>query len=386
MLFSRLVAGAIANSKKSVLLLGPRQTGKSTLMRSLAPDLEIDLAHEAVFLQFAQNPREIEERLAAARPKTVFIDEVQRLPGLLNTIQAILDRGTAKTPRFLLTGSSARKLRRGRANLLPGRIHTFDLGPLCAAECDYKLDLQSALSTGTLPGIYSEPNATDRRKTLRSYAGTYLKEEIQAEALTRNIEGFARFLPVVAACAGSFLDLSKLASEAMVPRQTAVRFFEILEETLILHRTTAFASSARRRLLQHPRYFFFDNGVLNGLLGNFAPSPDRIGGLFEHLFFGQMRALSAARDVEMPISSYRTEHGAEVDFIVEPSNIPWAIECKGSHQVGRSDLRGLASFAEIIKGKHRAVIAYLGSVPRIVDGIEVLPWQQLLSELDVAIG
>jgi len=200
MLFSRLVAGAIANSQKSVLLLGPRQTGKSTLMRALKPDLEIDLAHEAVFLEFAQNPRALEERMAAVKSKTVFIDEVQRLPSLLNTMQSIIDRGAAKSPRFLLTGSSARKLRRGRANLMPGRIHTFDLGPLCAAECDYKLDVQSALATGTLPGIYSEANPNERKKTLRSYAATYLKEEIQAEALTRNIEGFARVLPVVAAC------------------------------------------------------------------------------------------------------------------------------------------------------------------------------------------
>jgi predicted AAA+ superfamily ATPase len=385
MVFDRLLARTIARSPKSVLLLGPRQTGKSTLMRRLDPDLEINLAHEATFLELAQNPRWLDERLAAARPKTVFIDEVQRLPRLLNTIQAILDQGAGKPPRFLLTGSSARKLRRGRANLLPGRIHSFELGPLCAAECDYKLDLTSALSTGTLPGIYSETNATDRKKTMRTYAATYLKEEIQAEALTRNIEGFARFLPVVAACAGSFLDLSKLASAAMVPRQTALRFFEILEETLIIHRTAAFAKSDRRRLLQHPRYFFFDNGVLNALLANFTASPDRIGVLFEHLLFSQMRTLASARDVEMPISSYRTEHGAEVDFVVEPGRVPWAVECKASHQVGRSDLRGLASFAEIIKGKHRAVIAYLGSVPRIVDGVEVLPWQQFLAELDAAL-
>ena len=384
MVFRRLLAPTIVNSKKSVLLLGPRQTGKSTLMRSLAPDLEIDLADESMFLTFAQNPGELEQRLAAARPRTVFIDEVQRLPRLLNTIQAILDK-TSNPPRFLLTESSARKLRRGKANLLPGRIHTFDLGPLCAAECDYKLDLQAALATGTLPGIYSEATPIERKKTLRSYAATYLKEEIQAEALTRNIEGFARFLPVVAACAGSFLDLSKLASEAMVPRQTAVRFFEILEETLLVHRAAAFAKTDRRRLLQHPRYFFFDNGVLNALLRNFAASPDRIGPLFEHFFFGQIRALAAARDADIPVSTYRTEHGAEVDFIVETPASLWAVECKASRQVGRNDLRGLRSFAETAGRKHRAIIAYLGDAPRIVDGVEVLPWQRALAELEEAV-
>lgn len=382
MLFKRLLAGPIARSSKSVLLLGPRQTGKSTLMHSLAPDIEINLANEATFLEFAQNPRELEERLAAAKPKTVFIDEVQRLPRMLGTIQALLDQPSRKPPRFLLTGSSARKLRRGRANLLPGRIHTFDLGPLCATERGHDLDTAVALSTGTLPGIYAEKSETDRKKTLRSYAATYLKEEIQAEALTRNIEGFARFLRVMAACVGGFLDLSKLSNEAMVPRQTAVRFCEILEETLIFHRADAFASSERRRLLQHPRFFVFDNGVLNALLSNFTASPDRIGMLFENLFFTQLRALAAARDVDMRISSYRTEHGAEVDFVVEIGGAVWAIECKASRNVGRGDLRGFASFAEIARRKHRPVVAYLGTTPRSVAGIDVLPWQRVLAELD----
>jgi predicted AAA+ superfamily ATPase len=384
MLFSRLISQAIAHSSKSVLLLGPRQTGKSTLMRTLKPDLEINLSEESTFLEFAQNPRELEERLGATKPKTVFIDEVQRLPGLLNTLQSILDRTSPKPPRFLLTGSSARKLRRVQANLLPGRIHTYELGPLCAAEVAYDLDIKAALATGTLPGIYVEKNEADRKKTLRSYAATYLKEEIQAEALTRNIEGFSRFLLVVAACAGTFLDISKLASEAMVPRQTAVRFFEILEETLILFRSDAFAKSERRRLLQHPRFFFFDNGVLNAILSNFVASLDRIGILFEHLFFSQLRASAAAADKDIRISTFRTEHGAEVDFIVERDNYLWAIECKSSRNVGQSDLRGLTSFAEIAKRKHRPIVAYMGTTPRLIAGVEVLPWQQVLTELDDA--
>jgi predicted AAA+ superfamily ATPase len=384
MLFSRLVSQVIAHSSKSVLLLGPRQTGKSTLMRTLKPDLEINLSEESTFLEFAQNPRELGERLGATKPKTVFIDEVQRLPGLLNTLQSILDRTSPKPPRFLLTGSCARKLHRGQANLLPGRIHTYELGPLCAAEVAYDLDIKAALATGTLPGIYIEKNEADRKKTLRSYAATYLKEEIQAEALTRNIEGFSRFLLVVAACAGTFLDISKLASEAMVPRQTAVRFFEILEETLILFRSEAFAKSERRRLLQHPRFFFFDNGVLNAILSNFVASPDRIGILFEHLFFSQLRASAAAADKDIRISTFRTEHGAEVDFIVERDNFLWAIECKASRNVGQSDLRGLTSFAEIAKRKHRPIVAYMGTTPRLIAGVDVLPWQQVLTELDDA--
>ena len=164
------------------------------------------------------------------------------------------------------------------------------------------MDVRKALETGTLPGIWTEQDPRERRKTLRSYAATYLKEEIQAEAPTKNIEGFSRFLFVVAADAGKFLDLVKLASAAGIPRQSALRYFEILEDTLILRRCDAFRKSERRRLAQSPR-FFFDTGVLNGLLGNFTASADRIGTLFEHFLFNQIVDGAAARDREARVSS-----------------------------------------------------------------------------------
>jgi len=372
----------LQKSKKSLLLLGPRQTGKSTLIGSLKPDLTINLAHEPTYLQFARNPEELEQRLAAGRFPTVFIDEVQRLPSLLNTLQAIIDRSGPQI-RFYLTGSSARKLKRGNANLLPGRVHTYHLGPLVASEMDYRLPPKEALETGTLPGIWTEPDAGEKQKTLRSYAATYLKEEIQAEALARNIEGFSRFLFVIAPEAGKFLDLSKLASAAGIPRQSAVRFFEILEDTLILHRCEAFRKSERRRLVQSPRFFFFDTGVLNGLLNNFTASADRIGGLFEHLLFNQFLHGAASKDKEIRLSSYRTEHGAEVDFIVELEGNTLAVEAKASSNVGRFNLKGLRSFADYYGKKHRPLIAYLGTVRKVIDGVEIIPWQTLLKDLDL---
>ena len=376
----RGLASLLKRSKKSILLLGPRQTGKSTLIRSLEPDLAINLADESMYLAFARNPDELRQRLAANRVNTVFIDEVQRLPSLLNTIQAIIDEGRPPI-QFYLTGSSARKLRRGHANLLPGRIHTYQLGPLVTSELAYRLDTRQALETGTLPGIWTEPQAQERRKTLQSYAATYLKEEIQAEALTRNLEGFSRFLFVLAAEAGKFLDLSKLASAAGIPRQSAFRYFEILEDTLIVRRCDAFRKSERRRLIQSPRFFFFDTGVLNGLLNNFTASGDRVGALFEHLVFNQLIHGAAAKDLDLRISSYRTEHGAEVDFIIELKKEVIAIEAKASANIGPSDLRGLRSFAEYAGKKHRTCIAYLGSARKILDGVELLPWQLLLMDL-----
>ncbi len=378
----RHISPWLQRSKRSVLLLGPRQTGKSTLIQSLRPDLTINLAHEPTYLAFASNPGELEERLAGAKARTVFIDEVQRLPSLLNTIQALLDC-SGQAVKWYLTGSSARKLKRGGANLLPGRIHTYALGPLTVSELGERFQTMQALETGTLPGIWTERDARERRKTLSSYAATYLKEEIQAEALTRNIEGFSRFLLVVAAEAGKFLDVSKLSATAGIPRQSALRFFEILEDTLVIRRCEAFRKSERRRLIQSPRPFFFDTGVLNGLLNNFTASRDRIGMLFEHLVFNQLVHGASARDRGLRVSSYRTEHGAEVDFIVEEGQRTLAIEVKASATVGRSDLRGLRSFAEYYGKRHRPVVVYLGNVRRVVDGIDVLPWRSLLKEMNL---
>lgn len=377
-MITRRLAPTLQRSKKSVLLLGPRQTGKSTLIAQIEPGLTINLAHEPTYLEFARNPRELEERLAALpRPihtTTVFIDEVQRLPSVLNTLQVILDTPGNRF-KFFLTGSSARKLRRGHANLLPGRIHTYRLGPIASCELAYRLDTALALRTGTLPGVLTDPDATSRQKTLRSYAATYLKEEVQAESLTRNLEGFARFLTVAGDWSGHHLDLSKLAAAAQVARQSTVRYFEILEDTLIVQRVEPFTRSIGRRLVQHPKFYFFDVGVRNGLLGNFEVSGDRVGALFEHLVFSQLAAGAAANDLDMRISSYRTEHGAEVDFVVEIERDSWALEIKASRNVGTSDLRGLRSFADYVGKKHTAVVLYLGDTRRRIEGIDVLPWQ-----------
>ncbi|MBI3009538.1 MAG: ATP-binding protein [Candidatus Omnitrophica bacterium] len=363
-------------------MLGPRQTGKSTLIRSLQPELAINLVDESTYLAFASNPREIYERLQAQPFRTVFLDEIQRLPSLLNTLQAILDEDHFKV-QFYLTGSSARKLRRGNANLLPGRLHNYFLGPLVASELEYHLDTKKALALGTLPGIWTETDQQEAEKSLRSYAATYLKEEIQAEALTRNVEGFSRFLLVAAAEAAKFIDLSKLASQASLPRQSAVRYFEILEDTLVIRRCEAFRKSLRRRLVQSPKFYFFDTGVLNGLLENFVVSADRIGVLFEHLVFNQIMDSAQSRDKQIRISSYRTEHGAEVDFVVEIEGRLFTVEAKATSHVSRADLGGFKSFAEYVGKKHEPILVYLGTEKKWIEGIRILPWQEFLHELNL---
>lgn len=363
--------------------MGPRQTGKSTLIEGLNPEVTINLAHEPTFLTYSRNPSALDEIFEYKRPKSIFLDEIQRIPSLLNTVQVIMDKLKGQT-QFFLTGSSARKLKRGKANLLPGRVHVYSLGPLCFSEIGPYMELKRALSTGTLPAIYSEESKDDRRKTLLSYCATYLREEIQAEALTRNLEGFSRFLSICATTSTQYMDLSKLSSEAQVPRESAQRYFEILEDTLIVNRCPAFSKSNRRRLIQHPRFFFFDTGVLNALLENFEVSQDRIGVLFENFLYTQIIHSAMAKDVQIRISSYRTEHGAEIDFIVEREGTTWAIEAKSGPRVRDLNRRGFKSFQDYYGKPHHRIVAYTGDIARVADKIKILPWQKVLAELGLA--
>jgi predicted AAA+ superfamily ATPase len=251
---------------------------------------------------------------------------------------------------------------------------------LTCKELNFDLDLKSALAYGTLPGILTDPNIEEKMLTLKSYAATYLKEEIQSEALTKNIEGFSRFIFIAAAQATRYLDLSKLSSESMITRQSAVRYFEILEDTLIVKRCESFAKSLRRRLIQHPRFFFFDIGVLNGLVGNFTVSADRIGMLFEHFVFNQLSEIAVSHNDPIRISSYRTENGAEVDFIIERKSEIIAIEVKASKTVSQQDVRCLKSFHQFIGKPVRCVVLYLGDHQKMIDQVEILPWNDFFKE------
>lgn len=368
-------------NKKSVLLLGPRQTGKSTLSKDLKPDLSFNLANEGVFLDFAKDPRYLESeiKLKLRNKGLVFIDEVQRLPKLMNTLQDLIDNN--KDLRFLLTGSSARKLKRDHANLLPGRLHTYNLGPIISSEMNYEMKTDQILSMGALPGVITDEDRTNAKKTLKSYATTYLHEEIKAEALTKNLDGFTRFLFSIAADSTKFLDLSKVSKNIGVPRQTVQRFFEILEDTLIVQRCEAFAKSEKRRLVQHPRFFIFDNGVLNALLGSFSLSVDRRGLLFENLFFTQLKTSLAASNLDYRLSTYRTDNGAEVDFVLEIEDRIFALELK-SGAFGKKDLNGFKSFQDFMgKRKIENYVLTPEGPHRLIDDIEVLSWQDFLKIL-----
>ncbi|MBI2889724.1 MAG: ATP-binding protein [Nitrospirae bacterium] len=384
-MIDRLIRPRLASSRRSTLILGPRQTGKSTLCRSLRPDLLLDLADEGEYLRYAKDPAALRRLVEGApRARLVCVDEIQRVPSLLNVVQSIVDRQGG--PRFLLTGSSARKLRRGQANLLPGRIILEHLDALSALEIGPEFRLDRALQVGTLPGVYlDEREGVD---VLGSYAEVYLREEIRAEALTRQIGGYARFLDTAALTSGEWINYSKLASDAEIPKETIRRFFGILEDTLLIFRLPPFHPRLRksRRLPQRDRFVFFDLGVRNALLGlhRESPGPDRFGPAFEQWMISQVACLNRALRKEWALSSYRTEGGAEVDLVIETEREIIGIEIKSGRTVRPPDLRGLASLAEAV-GRYKPVarlVAYRGADTQVFDpSVQVLPYLSLFREL-----
>lgn len=379
-MITRNITSLIEKTKKSVLILGPRQVGKSTLIKSLKPELIVNFADQSQFLDYASDPAALKNALEESNARTIFIDEVQRLPSLLNTIQYLLDE--RKNLKFYLTGSSARKLKRGRANLLPGRVLSYQMGPFVSSELNYQLDTKKGLELGFLPEIYLSEKTGDAKKNLLSYVSTYLKEEIQVEAVSRNLESFSRFLVAVVADVGLFVDYSKLAKRAKISRHACARYFEVLEDTLVGYRIFSFADVLETAdLVKHPKFYFFDPGIYNGMVRNFSSSVDRIGILSEQLVYSQLLHSAHSMDKEIEISTFRSRGGLEIDFICKLDSAVYAIEVKSSDHLEASDVSALNSFKSYYKQKHSAFIFHLGTKRRKLDGVWCLPWQEGLREI-----
>jgi predicted AAA+ superfamily ATPase len=376
----RTIRGRIASSKKSVLLLGARQVGKSTLTRSLSPDLVLNLADESLYLSYAKDPGRLRREVEALkRPSLIVLDEVQRVPSLLNTVQAILD-DRAKH-RFILTGSSARKLKRGGANLLPGRIIIEHMDPLTIWEIGDTFDLDRALAVGTLPGIYLDREFGS--DVLESYATAYLREEVQSEAIVRDVGTYARFLDAAALASGDWINYSKLSSDTEIPKETIRRYYQILEDTLIAFRIGSFGGQhPSRRVSQRERVLLFDVGVRNALLGIRHPLPStEKGRVFEHWLVLQCIYFARARHLPWRFSAYRTEAGAEVDLVIDLGKRILALECKLGRNISRSQLGGLRSFASMAKKPIQPVVVFHGErVEQLTEDIQAIPWRKFLLE------
>lgn len=357
--------------KKSLFLLGPRQTGKTSLIRHTLKGAKIyDLLNTSIFLAMNQNPGRLAQELTP-RDRLVVIDEIQRLPILLNEVHRLIEgRGI----RFLLTGSSARKLRRGGVNLLGGRARTKYLHPLTSRELGKHFDLMRAVQRGLIPSIYF---SDDPRADLQAYAGSYLQQEIVAEGAVRNVPAFSRFLRVAALCNGTMVNFTNVANDAQVPRTTVYEYFEILKDTLVLNELPAWRRSEKRKPLVSSKYYFFDIGVAAVLQGReFRPGTPEYGEAFETWLFHEIRCYSDYISSE-PLSYWRSTSGFEVDFILGDHT---AIEVKAKENVSAQDLKSLRALAEEKKLKRYLCIS-LDPRHRTLDGISILPYREFLNGL-----
>ena len=363
---------------ESFFLLGPRQTGKSTLIESLHLDAawKINLLQDEHFFRYSKSPslfrKEAEQKIAREGIRTLFIDEIQRVPALLNEVQFLMDRTKR---RFIMTGSSARKLKRGGANLLAGRAVERHLHPYIYEEVSDDFDLNDVLLYGSLPPVFGRP-AGEKEDILRTYAHVYLREEIQNEGLVRNLGGFSKFLDLAANQSGELLSYSAVARECGQSVRTVQAHYQILEDTLVGFRLEPWHRSVRKRLVGHPKFYLFDTGVTNAVNRRLSGPPDPMhqGRLFEQFVILEAhRLLSYARS-DAALYFWRTNHGAEVDLLVERhGKILAAIEIKCSGNISGAPLSGLRAFRE----EHPTVPCYLISTVETaheLDRVKVLPW------------
>jgi uncharacterized protein len=366
---------------RTCFLWGPRQSGKSTLLRRLFPEAPyFDLLRAGEFRRLAADPGLLAEEIRALgwqhsrQPHPIIIDEIQKLPELLDEVHSLISKFGW---RFILTGSSPRKLLRGGGNLLGGRATRRELFPLVSAELD-EFSLERALDHGLLPPHWLAEDATP---LLAAYVGDYLREEVLAEALSRNLPAFQRFLEVAALSNGQLVNYTNVAREVGIAANTVRGWFEILVDTLIAAWQPAWRKRAKRRVIESPRFWFFDIGLVNDLAhrGRMQPGSTDFGAAFEHFLFMELRAHASYRARNRPIAYWRTASGIEVDFIVGDGEI--AIEAKSTEQPTADHLRGLRAWREE-HPKSRCILVCRAPRARTTDdGIEMLPVTTFLRRL-----
>lgn len=371
-------------SKQSFFLLGPRQTGKSTLIESRYTKSiwKINLLLNDIFFRYSKDPalfgREAEEKILQEGIKVIFIDEIQRIPFLLNEVQSLM--GKFADCQFILTGSSPRKLRRGGANLLGGRAVVRYLFPFIYEEI--KPRLEDILRFGTLPAIWDKSHQ-EKIDILSAYAHVYLREEIQSEGIARNLGAFSRFLDMSASQCGELLSFSSVARECQLPVRTVQSYYQILEDTLIGFRLEPWHKSVRKRLVGHPKFYFFDTGVTNAVNKRLTASMGRelLGRLFEQWIVLETHRMIHYLESEANIYFWRTNHGAEVDLIIEKhGKIRNAFEIKFSENISGAHLSGLRAFKEDYPQVPCFVICAAAHTYEL-DQIKILPWMKYLDRI-----
>jgi predicted AAA+ superfamily ATPase len=363
------------SNNESLFLWGARQTGKSTLLKKTFPDsLWFDLLQTDVFERLRRNPAQLREIvLADERKKPVIIDEIQRIPELLNEVHWLIENN--KT-RFILSGSSPRKIIRSGTNLLGGRALRYELFPLISQEIP-DFDLLQAINYGLLPRHYLSANP---QKLLSAYISSYLNDEIIAEARIRNVNSFSRFLDAAAFSNGEMVNYTNIASDCGVSANTVREYFQILEDTLTGRFLPSFQKKPKRRVILTPKFYFFDVGIANFLLkrGKIVQGSEAFGKAFEHFIYQEIYAHSSYSDLNYPISYWRTASQLEIDFVLGDHEV--AIEVKAIENATPRHLNGLRNFAEEYPVKKLILISN-DPLPRLLDNVMVLPWKVFLERL-----
>lgn len=375
-MYSRLI---VPPKNKSFFLFGPRGTGKTTWVKTAFPkSVYIDLLEAELFNDLLANPQRLSNLIPENFKDWVIIDEVQRVPDLLHEIHRLIE---AKKYKFILTGSSPRKLKKAGPNLLAGRALILFMHPLSVAELGEDFRLEHSLKYGQLPSAYGQ---ADPQKYLEAYVRTYLEEEIRQEGLTRNLSAFTRFLEAASFSQGSVLSVSSVARDCAVERKVVENYFSILENLMIAYRVPVFSKKSKRRLVTHSKFYFFDAGVYRTLRPT-GPldAPEEVDGIaLETFFLQELIALNDALNLGYKIFYWRTSNGREVDFVLYGPKGLVAFEVKKTGRVSSMMLRGLKSFlADYPMAK--AYFAY-GGTRRMYDGkIEIVPVAEILKNLRV---
>jgi predicted AAA+ superfamily ATPase len=361
----------------SFFLFGPRGTGKSTWLEAALPKaLRIDLLRESTFVELAGHAERLEAMADALDTRTVVIDEVQKLPSLLDEVHRLIE---TRRFRFALSGSSARKLKRGGANLLAGRARTLSMHPFTATELGKRFDLAHAIRFGMLPSVWVAPEPAEY---LKSYVGAYLREEVLQEALVRNLAGFSRFLEAASFSQGSVLNMQAVAADCGINRKTVENHFDLLEDLLLAVRLPVFQRRAKRKLTAHPKFYFFDAGVYRALRprGPLDSPEDVDGAAIETLVLQSLRAENAGRGLGYDLYFWRTFDGKEVDFVLYGERGLHAIEVKRTARFREGDLGGLRAFCADCP-EARGCLLYGGHQRYRFGKIQVLPLADGLIEL-----
>ena len=351
--------------------------GKSTLIRSRFPEAKyIDLLDSRIYQKLLTDPGMLEEMIPPDWQEGIILDEVQRVPELLNEVHRLIEN---KHWRFILTGSSARKLRRQGVNLLAGRARTYRLHSLTAKELGNKFELEIALKYGMLPTVHNLQTAQERERYLYAYVETYLQEEIMQEGLTRNLANSARFLQIASMSVGGVLNVSAVARESMVERKVVENYFGILEDLMLGVRVPVFRKRAKRELIAKSKFYLFDTGVYQTLKpkGVLDTESEVSGAGLENLFLQNLLAEVANSVKPFKVRYYRTVGGSEVDFVVYGDQGLWAFEIKNGRKFRREWLRGLKRFGQDYPEAKRYVL-YTGKEHLYMGKIEVVPIEEFL--------